>query len=630
MFQIPPLTSDIFALSLDGAASPAFEVELFQHADQENARGWGFGWYPHDRELAMTPKDPEARGTQELVRTVTEWESFRSTTFFLKVRGASKGYSHTDVQPFSRNFAGRDFLFMHNGYLDKRELEKICSPMSPYLEPMGSTDSELVFCELLTRAANLSARRLADVPPETLLSWLQAFDALGSFDICLSDAESIAVFCGTKSSKQLAYTRVFPPDNQQLYRSAAASISLSDPRDTYRTALIFSSSPFENGSWTPFAPGQLLIARRGAIVFNSAPDAEPRPANNKSTAQATVVAHATATASSETKLTNGHAAVSPEQSKSSVVIKNVRSVTQTAEGKPLGFRQFRVAHRTTYKYSNPVEHSTHIFRLEPLNDLLQEVVHSTLSISVEGEEIQYEDVFGNRAVHYSIKEDYKELQVEAESIVKVFAAPPDDHNLSRRRTSIPLVWMPWHRQMMMPYLLPMELPESELIELTEYAMSFVERNDYHLLQTIEDINRSIHRDYKYFAGTTSLSTTPFEVYTSRQGVCQDFTNLFICLARLLGVPARYRMGYIFTGANYENKIQSEASHAWAEVFLPYVGWRGFDPTNGCLVEQDHIRVASGRNYRDATPTSGTIYKGSGGTETLNVEVKIEEVQDQNV
>jgi transglutaminase-like putative cysteine protease len=83
------------------------------------------------------------------------------------------------------------------------------------------------------------------------------------------------------------------------------------------------------------------------------------------------------------------------------------------------------------------------------------------------------------------------------------------------------------------------------------------------------------------------------------------------------------MGYIYTGVNYQNTIQSEASHAWAEVYLPYVGWRGFDPTNGCMAGQDHIRVACGRNYLDATPTSGTIFKG-GGKETLTVSVKIED------
>jgi transglutaminase-like putative cysteine protease len=102
---------------------------------------------------------------------------------------------------------------------------------------------------------------------------------------------------------------------------------------------------------------------------------------------------------------------------------------------------------------------------------------------------------------------------------------------------------------------------------------------------------SIYSDYKYVSESTSLETTSFEVYTSRQGVCQDFANLLICLVRLLNIPARYRMGYIYTGANHENKIQSEASHAWAELYLPYIGWRGFDPTNGCMVGQDHVRVA---------------------------------------
>jgi transglutaminase-like putative cysteine protease len=66
---------------------------------------------------------------------------------------------------------------------------------------------------------------------------------------------------------------------------------------------------------------------------------------------------------------------------------------------------------------------------------------------------------------------------------------------------------------------------------------------------------------------------------------------------------------------------SEASHAWVQVYLPEVGWRGFDPTNGILTQTDHVRVAVGRNYRDATPTSGTIYVG-GGDDTLEVDVRV--------
>jgi transglutaminase-like putative cysteine protease len=104
-------------------------------------------------------------------------------------------------------------------------------------------------------------------------------------------------------------------------------------------------------------------------------------------------------------------------------------------------------------------------------------------------------------------------------------------------------------------------------------------------------------------------------------VCQDFANLLICMARLLGIPARYRVGYIFAAG----REAVEASHAWAELYLPHDGWRGFDPTNGSLVGRDHVRVACGRNFRDAAPTSGTIYRG-GGRETLEIDVHVERRQ----
>jgi transglutaminase-like putative cysteine protease len=73
-------------------------------------------------------------------------------------------------------------------------------------------------------------------------------------------------------------------------------------------------------------------------------------------------------------------------------------------------------------------------------------------------------------------------------------------------------------------------------------------------------------------------------------------------------------------------VQSEASHAWVELYVPWVGWHGFDPTNGIQVGSDHVLVACGRNYRDATPTSGTIYRGA-GLETLTISVRVEEVTD---
>jgi transglutaminase-like putative cysteine protease/predicted glutamine amidotransferase len=608
--EIPPLTSDILAISLDGKGSPSINLNLPPDASGSHSHGWGFGWYPDDHLSAMLTKDPGARGEQVIVDAITDWSSFRSTTFFFKVHGASEGYNHTQTQPFSRSFAGRDWLFLHNGDLNKAELENLHGRQTRLLEPLGNTDSELAFCNLLAQLQLGDARRIADVIAENLHDWFKRFDNLGSSDMFLSDGESIVCFHGTHSPKQMYYKRVQPPENQNLFVSEAAEISLNDPRDTYRTALIISSSPFSQGEWSQMQPGQMLIIRRGAIIWQSQYDAQqsaPPPQPPQPQQQAEFMTESQG-----------------EQAQSQVT--NMVANQPAPQNQALEYRLYDVIHNTYYEYAKPVEHSTHTFRLQPTNDATQEVVSTQLVISSPNEEIKYEDVFGNQAIHYIINQPYTKLSVEATSRVKIYAAPPDNHSLSRRQTSIPLTWMPWQRQMMMPYLLPPELPESQLTELTEYAMSFVERNDYQLLNTIVDLNNSIYRDYKYVSGSTSLITTAFQVYTSRQGVCQDFANLFICLARLLSIPSRYRMGYIYTGANYANKIQSDASHAWVEVYLPYVGWRGFDPTNGCAVNQDHIRVACGRNYRDATPTSGTIYKG-GGTETLTVDVKIHQIFD---
>jgi transglutaminase-like putative cysteine protease len=174
--------------------------------------------------------------------------------------------------------------------------------------------------------------------------------------------------------------------------------------------------------------------------------------------------------------------------------------------------------------------------------------------------------------------------------------------------------------MLTPYLMADELPEPQIRELSDYARSFVDRNDGDLLEALFDVNLTLFREYEYAPGTTNLKTTAFDVYSSKSGVCQDFAGLFINLARLLGVPSRYVCGYIYTGNCGESRTGSDATHAWVELYLPMIGWKGFDPTNGVLPTTDHVRVARGRAWPDTAPTSGTIYAPAVETMTTDVEV----------
>jgi transglutaminase-like putative cysteine protease len=287
-------------------------------------------------------------------------------------------------------------------------------------------------------------------------------------------------------------------------------------------------------------------------------------------------------------------------------------------------RRLRIRHTTTYSYDSPVGRSTHRLHLRPVHDWKQTVLSHSLQIRPRVEAVEYEDVFGNWSTRFDVNEPYTELSVTAESLVEVLDVDPFAFaKLPIRPPSFPLVWMPWEQHMLAPYLTPAELPEAQLKELYDYGMEFVRRNGGDLMETLFAINLTLFREYDYLPGCTDVGTSPYDVYVSGAGVCQDFANLFITLARLLGIPARYVCGYIHTGNAGHSRAGSDATHAWVQLYIPNIGWKGFDPTNGVLPQTDHVRVSYGRNFRDATPTSGTLY-GPGANETLKVEVEVED------
>ncbi len=292
-------------------------------------------------------------------------------------------------------------------------------------------------------------------------------------------------------------------------------------------------------------------------------------------------------------------------------------------------RLLSVRHATHYLYETPIRRSVHRVHHRPVHDGHQYVRNYRLAVVPEVPVIEYEDVFGNQAAHFAIERPYTELLIVAESVVELVDVNPFAFASLPIRPSFPLVWMPWERLMLEPYLQPVELPELQLKELYDYAMSFVERNDRDLMETLFAINLTLFREYRYVPGSTSLETTPFQVYTHRIGVCQDFANLFICMARLLGIPARYVCGYVYTGnpagSGSGSRADSDASHAWVQLYIPKVGWKGFDPTNGTLPSTDHVRVAYGRHFRDTSPTSGTLFSIGPIRESMQIDVAVEEV-----
>jgi len=606
--------SELVAICFDSDASPTVRFESPDATEVKSSTrgtpkvyGWGVGWYPSSERGASVVKDPTSSGESLVGNALGDWNRFRSTIFLCHLRGHSRPRNQEDAQPFVRSYGGRQWIFAHDGDLASDWAQRTPIPDDPSFEPLGRTDSEHAFCWLLSKLHERRARSLDDVSPEELRSWMVELDAIGQLNVLLTDGERVAAYRDGEGKGELYWTRRIPPHFTSALSSGAVQIRLDSPSDPNRSAVVFSSVPLSADPWRPVAPGELIIARRGAILWTSDPVGHAVPADPPQR-------RGTQNGSGQFEAGQQSAAARPLAAAPATLVTPIGTNSRTLS----------IVHDTTYAYNLPVERSTHRLLLRPTEDRNQELLEYVTQIDPFVPYTEYEDVFGNSAMALELVAPYELLRITSRAKVRIHGRLSLEERAAHRRHAIPLTWMPWQRQMLSAYLLPPELPETQLQELSDFAMSFVERNDYDLVGTLLDLNQTIYRDFEYLSGSTTIATTPFEVFESRRGVCQDFANLMICVARLLQVPARYRMGYIYTGADYENKIQSEASHAWVEIYLPQVGWHGLDPTNGIQAGVDHVRVACGRNYRDATPTSGTIYRG-GGTETLTIAVRVEEV-----
>jgi transglutaminase-like putative cysteine protease len=122
----------------------------------------------------------------------------------------------------------------------------------------------------------------------------------------------------------------------------------------------------------------------------------------------------------------------------------------------------------------------------------------------------------------------------------------------------------------------------------------------------------------YDVGHTDAATTADAALSAGHGVCQDHAHIFITAARVLGFPARYVSGYLML----TDRIEQEASHAWAEAHVDDLGWVGFDVSNGISPDPRYVRVATGADYLEAAPISGLSY--GGGEQQMVVSLAVEQ------
>ena len=261
---------------------------------------------------------------------------------------------------------------------------------------------------------------------------------------------------------------------------------------------------------------------------------------------------------------------------------------------------YRVIHRTTYDYEDPVSVSHHLVRLTPRNIPGQVCRETGISIAPSPDvTTTHDDYFGNVETFFTLQEPHERLIVEARSILELLAPERPDFSSSPAWETV------------------VQSLASDHSENGLDAYQFVFSGD---------LMRQIHRDFRFDKKATEVSTPVEAFFQERRGVCQDFAHLQIACLRSLGLPARYISGYLRTIPlpGVPRLVGADASHAWCSAWCPGAGWVDFDPTNDCVPEDGHITVAWGRDYSDVSPIHGVLLGGA--KHTLDVGVDVTPIQ----
>ena len=241
--------------------------------------------------------------------------------------------------------------------------------------------------------------------------------------------------------------------------------------------------------------------------------------------------------------------------------------------------RLRIYHLTCYAYAEAVPYSILHLRLTPRNSPQQTVMR--WQHQAAGETDETIDAYGNCAHTLVLSQTHQALTIAVSGEVET-------HPVEVLQDALPPAL----------FLRQTALTQADAA-LQAFATAFAHATPLALMHAIR-----VHMPYQ--SGLTQADTSAAQAFAAGGGVCQDHTHVFISCCRLLGWPARYVSGYLYTAEG--GLLQT---HAWAELWQAADGggWRGLDISNGNWVDERYVRLACGLDYRSAAPISGTRMGG---------------------
>ena len=262
-----------------------------------------------------------------------------------------------------------------------------------------------------------------------------------------------------------------------------------------------------------------------------------------------------------------------------------------------------VRHTTHYRFKGPVAHGLQRLRLTPKETQGQKILSWSMRYEGAQLELEYDDQNFNHTSLVSVLPGTAEVIVHCEGLVET----EDNAGV-----------IGWHSGHLPLWAFLGQTPQTKPGPKLRELISSVRRNDGDTLEMLHELSAAILDGVSYETGATHVHTTAEEALAEGSGVCQDHAHIFIGAARALEVPARYVSGYLMM----DDRVEQEATHAWAEAHVDGLGWVGFDVANGISPDARYIRVATGRDYGEAAPVTGISFGAL--EEQLHVSLEVEQ------
>jgi transglutaminase-like putative cysteine protease len=273
-------------------------------------------------------------------------------------------------------------------------------------------------------------------------------------------------------------------------------------------------------------------------------------------------------------------------------------------------------HRTTFQYAGKAHDSFNEVRLRPASDANQVCRSFELRTEPAAHIRDYADFYGNTVHYFDVASGHDRLVIEAVSEVETTpnaSRPPvPEAAAGPAGTDLDLV----SEFLAGSHYVPLE------VEVWKEAQDALCEGRSDVWSDVRSICRHVYKNFAYKPRSTGVATLATDAIRLRTGVCQDFAHVALGMCRCAEIPARYVSGYFIR--LQRDPDENEASHAWIEAYVPGFGWAPYDPTHDRPADEHYIKVASGRDYGDIRPVSGT-YRG-GKTRSLSVEVRVREAE----